>query len=121
MSYDEAAVRWSRSFVLVWVVNVVALAVYAATVPPLGHLVAAIGLLFMAPELIGLWRHKDGLPPLTYVTRRYLPRWAPTMLTFALGVWLATLYRDPVFWVADAAWAGWMTNHWDVTYDGIPA
>jgi hypothetical protein len=115
VTYDEGDVRWSRAFVALWVFNVVALLVLAFILPE-RHWVAAFGLLFLLPELVGLRAHRDALPPLTYVTRRYVPRWIPTALTFAFGAFLATLWHDQLFLVVDAGMVGWLTNHWDVTY-----
>lgn len=115
MSYDEADIRWSRTYVVMWVVNIIALLVLAF-VMDVEHWLAAFGVLFLLPELVALRRHRDGLPPLTYVTRRYLPRWMPDALTFAGGALLAILYPVDWFWVIDAGMVGWLTNHWDVTY-----
>lgn len=112
-----AAVAYSRAWVGMWVACVVALAVLAPLVS-LHVWVASFAVLFLLPELIGLRRRRDMLPPLTYVTRRYVPRWVPTALTFAAGAWLALLWPVPLFLVADAGMVGWLTNHWDVTYDG---
>jgi hypothetical protein len=113
----KAAAYYSRWWVRLWLLDVIALAAYAPFAP-LGHWLAAFAVLFLLPEMIGLRVRGDALPPLTYVTRRYLPRWAPTALTFAAGVWLAILWQVSAFWVADAGFVGWLTNHWDVTYDG---
>lgn len=115
MSYDEGNVRWSRPFVLMWAVNCLALAVMAFFLD-LPHWLGTFGLLFFVPEMIGLLRHKDSLPPLTFVVRRYLPQWLPTALTFGFGAMLATLWHSPLFWIGDAAMCGWLTEHWAVTY-----
>ena len=118
MSYDEARVRWNPLWVFLWVCNVVALAVLAPVVP-LRTWASLFAGLFLVPEMIGLVRHQDSLPPLTYVVRRYLPRWLPDLLTFAAGAWLAWLWRAdvPAPQIAVAGMVGWLTNHWDVTYD----
>lgn len=115
MSYDEADVKWSGWWTLLWGINVLALLVLAFHMD-VEHWIATFMALFMLPELVGLRRHRDSLPPLTYVTRRYLPRWLPDLLTFAGGALLAVLYPTPWFWILDAGLVGWLTNHWDVTY-----
>lgn len=117
MSYDEANVRWNGVFVWLWILNTSAL-LGLAFVLRLEHWLAAFLLLFFVPEMAGLRRHKDSLPPLTFVVRRYLPPWVPTGLTFAFGALLAVLFRNPLFWIGDAAMCGWLVEHWDVTYEG---
>jgi hypothetical protein len=81
---------------------------------------AALG--FGVPELVGIARRGDSLPPLTYVIRRYLPRW----LVFPLvrgALWAATAYwlsASPTTLVgvgAAGALDGWLSNHFDVTFD----
>jgi len=121
VSYDEAGVRWLPAWIALWVWNVIALAVLAPMLKP-GAWLAAFFVLFLLPEMIGLRRHRDALPPLTYVVRRYVPRWVPTAATFAAGAWLAVLWlpmaaHPALVAVGDAAMVGWLTNHWDVTYD----
>lgn len=115
MSYDEADVRWSGVWVALWAFNVLALAVLAPFLP-MFHWLAAFGVLFLLPELVGLRRHRDALPPLTYVTRRYVPRWVPTALSCAAGAWLCLLWPAPLFIIGAAGMVGWLINHWDVTY-----
>lgn len=120
MTYDEANARWSKAWVLLWLVNVVVLAALAPFMVP-RRWAAAFALLFLLPEMIGLLRHHDALPPLTYVVRRYVPRWVPTAVTFGCGAWLAEMWVDradhPLLaLVIIATFVGWLTNHWDVTY-----
>jgi hypothetical protein len=115
MSYDEADVKWSGIFLTLWIANVVAL-LGLAFVLDLGHWVAAFLALFFVPEMVGLRRHRDSLPPLTYVVRRYLPQWMPTGLTWGFGALLAVLFHNPLFWIGDATMCGWLTEHWNVTY-----
>jgi hypothetical protein len=93
--------------------------------------VTAAFFLFMIPEMIGLIRREDSLPPLTYTVRRYLPRWIPTAVTWAVAAWMFYVWCIPVDGMTQAQHpllaaiaifgvAGWLTNHWDVTYDGPP-
>jgi hypothetical protein len=115
MSYDEPDVRWNGEFLFLWVANVCSL-LGLAFVLDLEHWLASFLLLFFVPEMVGLRRHRDSLPPLTYVVRRFLPQWLPTGLTFAFGALLAVLFQSPLFWIGDAAMVGWLTEHWAVTY-----
>lgn len=121
MSYDEANVRWNKAWLWLWVFCTVELVALAHFLTP-GAWLAAFFALFLAPELVGLRIHQDTLPPLTYAVRRYLPRWIPTAATFAGGAWLAMLWvptakHPAVVAVVIATFVGWLTNHWDVTYD----
>ena len=120
MGYDEADVRWSRWWVLLWTLNVLFLAVYAAYASA-GAWFSAFLVTFLLPEMVGLRRHRDGLPPLTYVVRRYVPRWVPTAVTFGAGAfliceWWGVTGARELEAVGVATMIGWLTNHWDVTY-----
>ena len=118
-------VRFNRWWIALWAANVAALtALLVAGVSPLAWAAAFI-VLFMLPEMVGLRKREDALPPLTYAVRRYSPRWIPDAVTWGVAAWMfaawvlsgATLH--PVFVsVAIFGTAGWLTNHWDVTYDG---
>ena len=121
MAYDEHDTRWSPAWVVMWVVNMLALVgleLYGVAPVTWGSAFLA---LFLAPELVALRRHKDALPPLTYVVRRYVPRWIPTAVSFGIGTWLAVAWwprvSHPLLVVIGiASFVGWLTNHWDVTY-----
>lgn len=113
-------------WVALWLANVIGLtALLAFGVSPKAWS-AAFLVLFLLPEMIGLLHRGDRLPPLTYAIRRYVPRWVPSAVTFGVGgwmayAWLAGKHRavHPVLVAAAiAAMVGWLTNHWDVTYDG---
>ena len=62
----------------------------------------------------------DALPPLTQVIRRYVPRWAAFAAIY--GIWGAAVAHWLNFsqWyviAVAAAFLGWLTDHFDVTYD----
>jgi len=120
MSYDEASVRWSPAWVAMWILFSIAL-VSAAFLVPFWSWLTLAGLLFGIPEAIGLLKHKDSLPPLTFVVRRYIPRyiWFPLMYGAFGGIfafWLGIAH--PTRWAAMWALLGWLTDHFTVTYDG---
>jgi hypothetical protein len=120
--YDEGDTSWSGWWVALWVACILALVgLEVLGVSPLTWGTWFLGL-FLLPELIGLRRHRDALPPLTFVTRRYVPRWVPTAVTFACGAWLAASWwqravHPMLAVIVVAGFVGWLTNHWDVTYD----
>lgn len=121
MAYDEADVAFSPAWVVLWVWNVAALAVYAALHFPPRDFAASLLVGFLLPEMVGLRRHRDALPPLTYVVRRYVPRWVPTAVTFGVGAWMAFAFlpvveHPAVVGSAIAGLVGWLDNHWAVTY-----
>lgn len=121
MSYDEKHARWSPLWVALWVANTSVLTWLVPRLTMRLWLAWAV-VLFLVPEFIGLARHHDALPPLTYVVRRYVPRWVPTSVTFGAAAWFAATWvphaeHPGLVAVGIAAVAGWMTNHWDVTYD----
>jgi hypothetical protein len=81
--------------------------------------------LFGVPEAIGLMRHRDSLPPLTYVIQRYVPRWLafPLLrgLLWAGAAWWMGLRPEVCLAVGVTGAAdGWISNHFDVTYDARP-
>jgi hypothetical protein len=76
---------------------------------------------FGPPEAIGVWRKRDSLPPLTFVMRRYLPRWVTFTSVYGLfgsvaAYWLGFIH--PFRLGALFALLGWLTTHFDVTYSG---
>jgi hypothetical protein len=89
-----------------------------------GRFVSLAVPLFLLPEAIGLLRKGDSLPPLTYVIRRYIPRWCVYPIVWSFGAWGAIswsslkpqAYRNLV-WLALAFVVGWLNEHFDVTYD----
>ena len=121
MSYDEAKVRWNKWWVLLWV-TIVAVLFYSAFHLPIRQWSGLAVLLFGIPELIGLRRHKDSLPPLTYVARRYVPRFLVFPLMWGFGFaatawWLGATPGQTIIVAAMAALLGWGNDHFDVTFD----
>lgn len=120
-----AAVRFSRAWIGLWAANVVALTgLLAAGVSPRAW-ASAFVVLFLLPEMVGLRVRGDSLPPLTYAVRRYVPRWVPSAVTWAVAGWMAGAWvldhravHPVLVLVIVFGMAGWLTNHWDVTYDG---
>jgi hypothetical protein len=117
--------RFNLWWVGLWAANVVALAALLAVGVSTVAWASAFLVLFMLPELVGLRVRGDSLPPLTYVMRRYVPRWVPDAVTWGVAGWmfvawvLAGVAEHPVIVAAMIlGTAGWLTNHWDVTYDG---
>jgi uncharacterized membrane protein YiaA len=126
----ETPVVFNKFWVALWAGNVaILLALFAGGISPLGWF-AAFVVLFLVPEMIGVRVRGDSLPPLTYATRRYVKRWVPDAVTWAVGAWMAYAWCIPVdgvtkaqhplaVFVAIFTMCGWLTNHWDVTYDGF--
>ena len=114
--------RFDRWWVALWTANTVLLGgLILANVRPSTWLASAVALFFI-PEAIGLARAGDSLPPLTFVIRRYVPRWAVDAAVFGFGAfaamtWWSSPHRTAVI-VAIAATVGWLINHFDVAFDG---
>lgn len=111
--------RYSRAWVALWVASCAAL---LALVPALGvwHWLTVALVLFGVPEVIGLLRRDDAFPPLTFVLRRYVPRWLThTAVSGAWGAVSAYWLGFPRPWAVGALLAlyGWLGDHFDVTYD----
>lgn len=136
MTWQETAKghTFNRWWIALWVVNTLALLGYFASgASPLAWTTAAL-VLFLLPEMIGVRVRGDSLPPLTYAVRRYVKRWIPDAATWGLAGWMAYAWClphwDGTAWLPPQAEhpllvfslilgvAGWLTNHWDVTYDG---
>lgn len=114
--------KFSRPWLGLWAANTcILVGLLVVSVTPAVFL-GAVFLLFFIPEGIGLRRRGDDLPPLTYAIRRHMPRWVVDTMIFALGAWAAVTWSQRPHWhlilVIDAAIVGWLTNHFDVTYDG---
>lgn len=119
--YDEEDPEvWARWWVWMWALIFTGLMAAVFFVPFTTWAVVAT-FSFGIPEGIGLLRHHDPYPPLTYVTRYYLPRWATFTTMYALvgscgAYWLG--FAAP--WRVGGIFAllGWLTEHFDTTYAG---
>ncbi|HEV8420529.1 MAG TPA: hypothetical protein VGR13_04165 [Actinomycetota bacterium] len=108
---------WDRRFVWLWGAMAVLLAVAVPFLTFRQWSITAAGG-FGLPEAVGVFRRGDRLPPLTFVIRRYVPRWAafPVIngaLFAAAAYWMD---RSPAAYGALGALQGWLLNHFDVTY-----
>lgn len=111
---------WAKPWVAMWAVFTAAL-LGAAFFLPFAYWAGATVVLFGVPEFIGVRHRGDRFPPLTYVVRRYVPRWVVDTVVWGFagaagGSWFG--FAHP--WRVGALFAlvGWLTNHFDVTYDG---
>ena len=115
----DDTVRWAPWFVVLWlIVVIVAAALMFVLSFKAWSIVAAIGLGGM--ELVGNLRSEDAFPPLTWVIRRWLPRWlAFTLIYGAVGgagaYWFHIAQAERVAGIF--ALLGFLTAHFDVTYD----
>jgi hypothetical protein len=81
-------------------------------------LLAAAG--FGTMESIGLHDSHDPYPPLTHVIRKYVPRWAAFTAIYGFaGAAGAVWFKVGKPWRLGAMLAllGWLTTHFDVTFD----
>ena len=111
---------WCTWWVWAWgVVAVGLLAMIAARVPFYIWLPITAGT-FGPMEGYGLSRSEDPYPPLTQVVREYVPRWLAFSLIYGAvglggGTWFHFAHR---WWLAAlGALLGWLTAHFDATYD----
>lgn len=116
---DEDPSIWKRWWVTMWAVIFVGLMVSVFLLPFRDWAIAAT-FLFGVPELVGLYRKLDPYPPLTHVTRYYLPRWVTFTAIYGLvgacgAFWLG--FQAP--WRIGGIFAllGWLSSHFDITYD----
>lgn len=105
-----------------WAASTVALvALLIMGVTPAVFLTAVFALFFV-PEMIGIRKRGDSLPPLTYTIRRFVPRWCVDTVVYGLAAWAAISWwprpHHVLITVAIVAIVGWLGNHFDVTYDG---
>lgn len=115
----EEGVPWSPAWIAMWVINSIIL-VGAAFLLPFWQWLSLAAFLFAIPEILSIRKRKDRWPPLTFVIRRYLPRWFwfPLMYgTFGAvsAYWFGA--KHPLRMGALFAVMGWLTNHFTVTYD----
>jgi hypothetical protein len=109
---------WARWWLWLWGVVAVGLLVLVFLIPFRWWAVAA-GVGFGVLEGVGL-RADDPYPPLTHVIHRYVPRSLAFTAIYgfmggAAGVW----FKIPRPWrvALFAALLGWLTTHFDVTFD----
>lgn len=115
----QDTVRWAPWFVVLWgVVAVTALVLMFFLPFKIWSIAAAVG--FGTMEGVGLVREKDAFPPLTFLIRRYLPRWLAFAAIYALvggagAYWFRISRAERV--AGMFALLGWLTAHFDLTYD----
>jgi hypothetical protein len=117
------AVPWARWWLWLWGVVAVGLIALAFLVP-FKRWALAVVIGFGTMEAIGLIRRNDAYPPLTHVIRRYVPRWFAFTAIYGFvgaagGVWLG--FPHPVRLGLLFALLGWLTTHFDVTFDQVGA
>lgn len=119
MAYDEQDTEWNVLFVCAFAF-LAALSLFLLPFVSFKTWTIAAGGLFAVFEAIGLRRHHDRLPPLTFITRRYVPRWL-TFVVIGAGVGVAGGYwfgfAHPLALGALLGLHGWLMNHFTVTYD----
>jgi hypothetical protein len=125
---------WSKPWVAAWTVNVISWCVSAFILDPRTWAYHAAGG-FFSMELFALWdgwrrypvkaeRYQAPYPPLTYVTRYYLPRWLAYSLTGglvgAIGVTVTVGLPPAIAAASVGGLAAWLVEHWEVTYREMP-
>jgi hypothetical protein len=118
---------WSPWFVTLWIIAILSSTI-AFWVWSTRAWAALTGVEFMTLEIIGLLKSGDGKPPLTYIMRRYVPRWlAFPLLYFLIGSQIITAVLAGEVLIASSlvGFLGWTTSHFDITYtarreDGWP-
>jgi hypothetical protein len=121
MTWPERPSRWSRPWLAMWLVVAVGL-ISAAFLLPFRTWAVLAAVCFGLPEGIALLRRTDALPPLTYVTAYYLPRWLTFALVGALtgsigATWLG--FDRPLRLGGLLALYSWALSHFDVTYEEV--
>jgi hypothetical protein len=111
--------RWNALWLLLWMVCFASLIGLSFVVPFWPHWLLASIPLFWIPELIGIAREDDGLPPLTHTIRHFLPNWLAFPLIYLLvgtigATWLG--FNRPWHLGALFGVLGWLTDHFSVTY-----
>jgi hypothetical protein len=113
-------IHWALWFVILWVFVVISVLVLMLFLPfRMWSIVATLA--FGTMEVVGLVREQDAFPPLTWVIRRYLPRWLAFAAIYAAvggagAYWFRVSRAERV--AALFALLGWLTAHFDQTYDG---
>jgi hypothetical protein len=115
---------WKRWWVLLFGVVAVGLLLAVCLRAPFEWWAPAAAVTFVPMESFGLLRAHDPYPPLTQITREWSPRWATFLLIFGFvalagGTWFHFHRR---WWLAAlGALLGWLSAHFDVTYDAPAA
>lgn len=115
---SEVPESWSRLWLVMWVAIVAAL-LGAAFSLPFEHWALAATVGFGLPEGFALLKRADAYPPLTYVTRHFLPKWLAFTLIYGLVGTVGTFWfgaQHPLRMGALAALLGWLTAHFDTVY-----
>lgn len=111
---------WKRWWVVLFGVVAVGLLAAVGVRTPFEWWAPAAALTFLPMEVFGLLRAHDPYPPLTQITREWCPRWLTFLLVFGFvalagGTWFHFHRR---WWLtALGALLGWLTAHFDTTYD----
>lgn len=110
---------WARWWLWLWGIVAIALLVLVFLLPFRWWAIAA-GLGFGTLEGIGLARPGDAYPPLTQVIHKYVPRWVAFTAIYGFmgaagAVWFSV--RKPWRLALFSALLGWLTTHFDVTFD----
>ena len=111
---------WSTWWVLLFGAVAVGLLIAVCLRAPFQYWAPLAALTFLPMELYGLRDASDPYPPLTQITREWCPRWLTFLLIYGFaalagGTWFHFHRR---WWLAAlGALLGWLTAHFDVTYD----
>jgi len=117
--FDENPDEWAQWWIVMWAI-ISATLIALAFIMPFEAWAVCMALGFGVPEGIALLRKQDAYPPLTYVTRQYLPRWLTFTLLYGLigtigAFWFG--FKHPGRIGALFGLLGWITTHFDVTYN----
>jgi hypothetical protein len=109
---------WAQWWLWLWGIVAITLLALVFVIPFRWWAVAA-GVGFGTLEGIGVVRD-DRYPPLTHVIHKYVPRWAAFTAIYGFmggagAVWFGV--RKPWRLALFAALLGWLTTHFDVTFD----
>jgi len=114
-------VRWAAWWVTVFVGVTTGLLVWMALRATFLWWALSAAFVWLPMELFGAFRSPvDAYPPLTQITREYVPRWVTFALIYGAvglggGTWFGFRHR---WWLAALGiLLGWLTTHFDVTYD----
>jgi hypothetical protein len=115
---DEVPDGWALWWVLLWA-GIAAVLVGYAFSAPFNRWAVAATVAFGIPEAFALLKKADAYPPLTHVTRHYLPKWLAFALIYGLVGTIGSFWfgaQHPTRLGALAALLGWLTAHFDSVY-----